>query len=140
MITVNTRGAREVERILSQIAPKEAARLVKSTVGGVASEVMKDAKRNMPRGTGKMKRLTKKRIRRMRRGIAQNDIVVGRSAFYWRFHEYGDGHVKRSAMFYKSINAIRPELGRIFERLFLRKLEARLKRVRNGPLRGRGGR
>lgn len=137
MITMQIRGARDVEKILTQIAPRHAEALVKQTVGAIASEITKNAKREMnftgPWSTGRMKRMTKKRTRRTRRGIIQNDIVVGKAAFYWRFYEYGDGTVKRRRMFGKALGKMRPVLGQRFEKLFLQKLERRLVKARNGP-------
>lgn len=137
MITMQIRGAKEVERILTQIAPKEAERLVKQTIGGVATEIMRNAKREMNfTGTysvGTMKRSVKKRQRRTRRGIIQTDIIVAKRAFYWRFYEYGDGHNPRRRMFGKALGRMRPVLGQRFQKLFMNKLVKRLERVRNGP-------
>jgi HK97 gp10 family phage protein len=140
MITVNVRGTREVERILAQIAPKEAERLVKQTVSAIATDVVKDAKKEMnfsgPFSTGRMKRSVKKRQRRVRQGIIQTDIAVGQRAFYWRFYEYGDGNNPRRRMFGKAVDNTRRELAQRFETLFMQKLIRRLAKVRNGPLRG----
>lgn len=142
MITVNVRGARAVERTLREIAPKHAEALVKATIGAIATDIMKDAKREMhftgPYSTGNMKRSTKKRARRTRDGIIQTDIVVSKRAFYWRFYEYGNGEVKKRAMFAKAIEKARPELGPRFQELFLKKLTARLSRIRRANKRKMG--
>lgn len=132
MMKLNVRGTEAVERTLRDLAPKYALGLTKSTVGAVTSEVMKDAKRNMEFGedsTGEMKRQTKKRVRRVRQGIVQNDIVVGKKAFYWRFHEYGQGVTARR-MFEKAIMSMNNNLAQRFEELFMKKLVARLARER----------
>jgi HK97 gp10 family phage protein len=140
MITVNVRGTREVERILSEIAPKEAERLVKQTVSAIATDVVKDARREMnfggPYSTGRMKRSVKKRQRRVRAGIVQSDIYVQKRAFYWRFYEYGQGGMPRRRMFGKAVDNTRRDLAMRFETLFMKKLIRRLAKARNGPLRG----
>ena len=134
LITVNVRGTRAVERTLRQVGPKVGLALTKSTVSAVASEVMKNAKKEMKftgRYTkGRMRKATKKRVRRVRGGVVQNDIVVNRRAFYWRFWEYGDGDVPRRAMFGKAVKQIKPVLAHRFEVLFMKKFQARLARER----------
>lgn len=141
MITLNIRGEREVERILKEIAPKEAEKLVRATVGALASDIVRDAKREMnfggPYSTGRMKRSVNKKRRRTRRGIIQEDVGVRKRAFYWRFYEYGDANVPRRRMFGKAIDKMRPVLGKRWNDLFMKKLIRRLERARNGPIRGR---
>jgi hypothetical protein len=140
MITVNIRGSQEVERILKEIAPREAERLVRQTVSAIATDVVRDAKRGMnfsgPYSTGRMKRSVKKRQRRVRAGIIQTDVVVGKRAFYWRFYEYGDGNNPAMRMFGEALSKTRQTLGPRFDQLFMKKLVARLAKARNGPLRG----
>lgn len=134
MISLQVRGARETERILKEIAPKHALALTRSTVGAIASEVMKDAKRGMnfsgQYSTGRMKRSTKKRSRRVRAGIVQQDIMVGRRAFYWRYYEYGQGGNPRKRMFEKALMNMNGQLARRWEELFMKKLLQRLARER----------
>lgn len=134
MITVNVRGSREVERILSEIAPKESERLVRQTVSAIGSDVVREARKGMKftgkYSTGRMRKLTKKRQRRTRRGIIQTDVLVGKRAFYWRFYEYGQGKIRKRGMFANAIGKVRGNLGARFEALFLKKLEKRLARLR----------
>lgn len=143
-MSVYIRGSREVQKILAEIAPKEAERLVKQTVSAVATDVVREAKRGMnfggPYSTGRMKRSVRKRQRRTRGGIIQTDVTVLKRAFYWRFYEYGDGDVPRRRMFGKAIDKTRSNLSRRFDRLFMQKLTRRLAKLRNGPLPGTRGR
>lgn len=143
MITINVRGGRQVEHILKDIAPKEAERLLKQTVSAIASDIVKEAKKEMrftgPFSTGRMRRSVAKRQRRTRNQIVQTDITVGKRAFYWRFYEYGDGNVRARRMFGKAINKTRATLAARFDKLFMQKLENRLKKLRNGPPRGKTG-
>lgn len=142
-ITVNVRGTKHVEHTLRKIAPREAERLLKQTVSAVATDVIREAKRHMNfrsvYSTGRMKRGVKKRQRRTRNQTVQMDIMV-RGAFYWRFHEYGDGGVPRRAMFGKAINKTRSTLPRRFEQLFMKKLVKRMQRARKAGGAARGGR
>lgn len=140
MITLNVRGSRDVERILGEIAPKEAERLVKATVSALATDVVRDARKEMrftgPYSVGRMRRATGKRTRRTRGGIIQVDVQVMKRAFYWRFYEYGDADVPRRRMFGKALDQLNGQLANRWEELFMKKLVKRLERARNGPLRG----
>lgn len=131
MINIQVWGAGLVERTLRDIAPREALTLTRATVGAVASEIMKDARKEMPKQTGALRRAVKKRRRQVRRGIVREDIVVAPGAFYWRFHEYGNGRVRERAMFGKAVHKMRGRIGPRFEELFLKKLTARLARARS---------
>lgn len=141
MITYNVRGAREVERILREIAPKEAERLVKATISAIGTDVVREARKEMRfsgvYSTGRMRKSVYKVQRRTRGGIIQTDVGVKKRAFYWRFYEYGQNGMPRRRMFGKAIDKVGPMVGVRFEKLFMKKLIARLARVRNGPLRGR---
>ena len=132
MIKMNIRGGPFVEKTLREIAPKEAESLMKATVGALATDVIREAKKGMnfsgPYSTGRMKKSVKKRVRRTRKGIIQTDVTVGKRAFYWRFYEYGDGDVPRVAMFGNAIRHVGRTLGRRTTELFLKKLTQRLER------------
>jgi HK97 gp10 family phage protein len=129
-ITVDVVGSEQVARTLSQLGPRQAKNLLRSSTRALASTVMKDAKSHMVwsegYSTGATKRGTRLRQRRIRDGQVQFDIVV-HDAFWWRFHEYGQG-VPEKAMFGRAVHAIRSKVGPMFEQLFVKKLAAMLAR------------
>lgn len=128
---VKISGLDEVASIMTEIAPREANNLMRSTVHAAAGEIAKDAKRFMPADTGRMKAATKTVRRKVRGGVFRSDIVVRDLAFYWRFREYGQGpDMREDAMFMKAIALFRKELNAHFASLFGKKLEARLARLR----------
>lgn len=129
-MTVTITGIADVNRILAQIAPREAVNLMRSTVHGVATDLAKDAKADMPTDQGDMRKGTKAKRRRGRPGYVQSDVVV-EGAFYWRFLEYGQGpDGVEHAMFLKALQAMRPNMNRVYVEQFAKKLIARLKRAR----------
>lgn len=132
IISYDVVGEEHVARTLSQIGPREARNLMRSVVRALAQDVRKGAIKNMTwtRGysTGATKRGTKLRQRKIRDGQVQFDIVV-QGAFWWRFHEYGQG-VPERAMFGRSLHRIRHQVGPMFDRLFLKKWEAAMARQR----------
>jgi len=137
-ITIDVVGSEQVARTLSQLGPRQSKNLLRSSTRALASAVMKDAKSHMNwsagYSTGATKRGTRLRQRRIRDGRVQFDIEV-RNAFWWRFHEYGQG-VPEKAMFGRAVHAIRHKVGPMFERLFVKKLAAMLAR----EAKKRGGR
>jgi len=129
-MTVTIRGVADVNRILAEIAPREALNLMRATVQGVASDLAKRAKTDMPTDEGAMKRGTKAKRRRGRTGHVQSDVVI-EGAFYWRFLEYGQGpDGVEHAMFLKALQSMRPEMSKVYTEQFAKKLIARLKRER----------
>ena len=134
-VTIQIRGTQAVEHTLRKIAPKHALTLMRATIGAVAGDLRKAAIRNMDFGgpftTGTMKKATKLRRRKVRKGIIQTDIVVGPQAFYWRFWEYGASNkTPEKAMFGRAVRKIDGQLDQLLERHFLKKFEALL--VREG--------
>ena len=135
---MSVRGTKETEFILSKMAPREALNLTRATVGAMAGELVADAKGEMSFGRqsrGNMRRSVKRVRRQVRNGIVQEDVTVGRRAFYWRFWEYGQ-RVARRAMFHKAVTKLENDLAKTWERLFLKKLQDRLARERRRRLRG----
>lgn len=133
MIDLSVRGSRIVENTLRNVAPKEGLLISRSAVGKMASDVMRHAKKKM--GFSKrVKAATKKVRHRVRGGIIQEDIVVQRGPFWWRFFEYGQGASPRVAMFAGALNWFRPRLVQHWERHFMKAFADRLARVRRANL------
>lgn len=92
---VQVLGTDELEKVLSQFAPRIANNLMRATVHGVASEITKKAKIRVPVRTGNLKRSLKTKRRRSKPGQPVADVVaesgknVKNDGFYWRFVEYG---------------------------------------------------
>ena len=132
---VTLTGVGDVNKMLNKIAPRQAKNILRATVHGVAGTIRDDAKKNMSVDTGTMKRATKAKRERVRGGIIRSTVRVAKSAFYWRFREYGQGpDGVEDAMFLKAVEKFRSNLERVFTEQFGKKWEAALKRAakRNG--------
>lgn len=130
-MTVDVRGIADVNRILGELAPREAVNIMRATVHDVAGKVAKKAKAGTPVDEGDVERGTKAKRRRGTRETVQSDVVV-EGAYYWRFLEYGQGpDGVEHAMFLKALQAMRPEMRQIYVESFAKKLIARLVRARN---------
>jgi len=129
-IDAELRGVDDVYRVLDQIAPREARNIMRATVGGMATELNKDAKDLAPMDEGDLVTSMKVKRRRIRDGQVRADLVVERRAFYWRFIEYGT--TKRSAdPFYMfAAERFRSRALRSFLTQFGNKFEAALRRAR----------
>ncbi len=127
---VTITGIADVNRLLAQIAPREAKNLMRATVQQVATEVAKVARQKVHVDQGVLKAAI--RVKRERGTKSRIDVTVrvGTDAYYWRFLEYGQGpDGVEHAFFLKALQAIRPDIDRVYLESFVRKLEARLARL-----------
>lgn len=124
-------GVKDVQKILDQIAPKEAANLLRATVHGVAGEVSKKAKQNARpyRDTGTLIKAIKTKRRRARGGMPRSDVIVDKKGFYWRFLEYGTTKTPERPIFRKSKQQMEDQLDGILLTQFGKKLTKRLKKL-----------
>lgn len=129
--TVTVRGIEDVDRILSQVAPRHAKNIMRATVHDMAKQVRDDARDAMPEDTGEMKRETKHKRERMVLGRARSTVRVGFDAFYWRFLEYGDGPDGVAYDFFlRAVHKMRSQMTQRFLVSFGDKFERALARAR----------
>lgn len=130
-MSVEVSSIADVNRILMEIAPREAINLVRATVHDIASQLSKDATKNAPEATGNLKKAIRPKRRRGDRATVQSDVIVSSSAYYWRFPEYGDGPDGVAyGFFLNALQSLRPNVERVYLEAFARKLTARLARER----------
>jgi HK97 gp10 family phage protein len=129
-VTGSITGIADVNRMLQEIAPREARNILKATVHDIASQLAKSGKANSSKAEGKLRKGIKaKRERGSKTGVESTVRVAG--AFYWRYLEYGQGpDGVEHAMFLKALEAMRPDLDRVYLEAFVKKLEARMVRLR----------
>ena len=129
---IKIEGISDINAVLSAIAPREAINLIRATVHDMAGQLAKEAKANMASvtDTGAMQKGTKAHKRRGTRTTVESNVAVA-GAFHWRFLEYGQGPDGiEHAMFLKALEAMRPEVERVYMQSFGKKLAARLARER----------
>lgn len=131
-ISVQFRGLQEVEKLLTEIAPKHANNIIRTTVGGVAGVVRDEAKSRVPVVSGDLKKSIKIKRRKGRPGYFRTDVVVLRTTgFYWRFLEYGTSNgTPEHSFFLKALQAVEGELPTILNEQFIKKFTAKLARER----------
>lgn len=123
-MTVKIEGLEEVGRMLNQIAPVEAKRLMRLTVRDVAGIFADEAKALMPEKTGKLKKSVKARINRDN-GNTVSASVTG--IFYGRILDQGDGPDGVEHAFYmRAREKVNNDLSKIVIDKFARRLVARL--------------
>lgn len=137
MIDMDIRGADDIDRLLNQIAPRQATNIMRATIHGIAGTIRDDAKRFMPVDEGDMRRGTKTKRERAVRGQLLSTVRVAHSAFYWRFLEYGDGpDGVEHAMFARAVENYRADQNRVLVTQFVRKFEAALARAQRRQANG----
>jgi len=126
-ITSQITGIDDVNRTLQDIAPREAKNLLRATVQDLAKALAEDAKKYMSSDEGDMEAGSK--AKRERGSKTSVESTVRNSMFYWRFREYGQGpDGVEDAMYLNALEAIRPDLDRVYLETFVKKYEALLAR------------
>lgn len=130
-------GIKEMSKILEDFAPKHANSLAKGVIHGLASEVVKEAKKRVPKDTGNLKKSIKAKRRKGKPGQPVSDVIVTtgkdkkNDGFYWRFVEYGtSGKTGQTARPFltPAMNHVSANLDEIFKTQFTKKLAAGVKR------------
>lgn len=126
------RGIADVNRTLRTIAPKEARNLMRTTVHRMARGIAYQAKTYAPIDDGDLKSAIRHKRENMPAPyIVRSTVRVSRSAFYWRFLEYGDGPDGiEHAFFYRAMENFRREIDQIYLHAFTTQLEKRLATLR----------
>lgn len=133
---VTITGVADVNRILREVTPREAKNLLSASTLEIAKELSKDAKSFAPNDPSTPEwfgnSFGQKRERGNRNTVAASAIVKNiKRNFFWRFLEYGQGPDNvEHAMFLKAFQKMKPQIVHVYMRIFGKKLEARLKRVK----------
>lgn len=132
---VTVSGINDIGRVLQDIGPREAKNLMRNTVHDIAIQLAKDAKERAPddpetSAPDLRSGIKARRDRASGRGEVSSTVRVY-EAYYWRFLEYGTGpDGVEHAFFLKAVEAMRPEMDRVYLEAFVKKLAARLARER----------
>lgn len=89
MASVEIKGLSELARVLDQAPNKLKWGVLRSATEGMAEVIQKSAMSRAPVRTGKLRRSIARRRQRPVRDVEWFKVAVRRSAFYWRFQEFG---------------------------------------------------
>lgn len=124
-IETELRGLEDVDRLLSQIAPRQAKNILRATVHDMAKEIRDDARDGMPKDEGTLKKATRHKRERGTPSTIESTVRVSKAAFYWRFLEYGDGPDGVAYdFFYNATQKMRAQMMQRFLVSFGKKFEA----------------
>lgn len=130
-VDMQLRGVEDVDRLLSQVAPRQAKNIMRATVHGIAGEIRDDARDRAPSDGPPV--VLKKNIRAKRErglpGYVESTVRVAPKAFYWKFLELGTVKMAARPFFGPAVQAYRATQA-IFLRQFVTKFEAALARAR----------
>ena len=116
---------------LNQMVPRHARNLLRATVHGIAGEITKEAKKNVPRTTGNLKKSIKTKRKKSPPDAPVSQVVFEDAGFYWRFIEHGTGGKNPQParpFLLPARELIFSNIDRIAAEQFSRKLEAAIKR------------
>lgn len=135
MSQVRIRGIEDVNRVLQEIAPREAINLMRATTAELAKGIAQDAKANAPVDEGNIRAGIKHKRARGTRTTVKAEVVANANgtSFYWRFREYGQGPGGREdAFFLRALMKAQAEIGQRYLAAFTDKLVRRLARKGRG--------
>lgn len=131
-------GLEEIIDVLTQIAPRQAGNLARSTIHGLASTTVKEAKKRVPVDKGTLKKAIKAKRRRSTPGRPISEVIVTQGpevkndAFYWRFVEYGTGgpvSQPEQPFLRPAKDFVQANMPRILDEQFRQKLSAAVNRA-----------
>lgn len=139
---IEVTGLEEVRHTLGEVAPREAANLIRTVVQDVALRVAKDVKASAPIATGslragvrvsrrKMGRSGPKSVVTFARRRDKDGVKIGKTVFYWKFIEYGTRKMSAKPFVGPIKEKYAAEMPRIMRESFGKKLEQYLARRAN---------
>lgn len=129
------RGIEDVNRVLQEIAPREAKNLMRATTADLAKGIAQDAKANAPVDHGDVAAGIKHKRARGDRTTVKAEVVANANgtSFHWRFREYGQGPDGREdAFFLRALMKANSEIAQRYLDAFTDKLVRRLARKSKG--------
>lgn len=132
---VRIRGIEDVNRVLQEIAPREAVNLLRATTADLAKGIAQDAKANAPVDKGDIKAGIKHKRAKGTRTQVKAEVLANTNgtSFHWRFREYGQGPGGREdAFFLRALMKSQAELAQRYLASFTDKLLRRLARKNKG--------
>lgn len=84
---VEITGTKDVQKILDDIAPKYARNLMRATIQGVASQIVKEAKQNVT--SKRVKKAMKAKRKKSPPDAPVSVVYFKDEGFMWRWLEYG---------------------------------------------------
>jgi len=130
---VQIRGVADVNKMLTEIGPREAKNLMRATTTQMARDIAKDAKARAPRDQGTLIKGIAHKRRRGNRNTLRASVVANKNgkSFYWLILEYGDGPDGVEHAFMRgALRRADGEMEQRYLRAFTDKLIARLVRLK----------
>jgi HK97 gp10 family phage protein len=130
--SVGTRGVKivgdkEIMAILTEIAPKEAQRLARTTIYGIAARVTKGAKARVKVKTGALRKSIYTKSEKSHPDKPMSSVRFRDSGYYWRFVEYGTKHHGTQEFLKPARLEVMSNLKTILREEFQKKLTSRIK-------------
>lgn len=128
---IRIRGIEDVNKVLQEIAPREAVNILRATTADLAKGIAKDAKDNAPVDQGNVSAGIKHKRAKGSKTTVRAEVVANANgtSFYWRFREYGQGpDGKEDAFFLRALQKANAEIAHRYLRVFTSKLINRLAR------------
>ena len=135
MSSIRITGIADVNRVLQEIAPREAINLMRATTADLAKGIANDAKAKAPKDKGDRVGGIKHKRARGDKNTVKAEVLANTNgtSFYWRFLEYGQGpDGVEHAYFLGALMQAQSEIEQRYLQSFTDKLTSRLARKSKG--------
>jgi HK97 gp10 family phage protein len=125
---IKVEGLQEVIATLTDLMPREAISLARSTVHAIAGIVRDEIRKDAPREEGTLRKSIASLRRRGTKTSVQSDVVAKPEGFYWRFQEFGTQQHAAQPFITPNVEEVRPQIPSMYREQFGKKLEKALAR------------
>lgn len=117
------KGIPEIKKILEDITPKNAQKLIKNTNYGLAAELRNEVRANAPVDEGDLKKSVSVKNLRSHPDKPTAIVYFKPLGFYWRFIENGTTEQAAHPFVRPAVNRIRANIQQIMVNRFVKALE-----------------
>lgn len=131
-ISFDITGVEEIQKILTEVAPKNALKLITNTNYAIVARVRDETRPFVPRITGDLVKSVSVRNLSGRKEKPISVLYFKDPGFYWRFVEYGTIFQPERPFLTPAVNSVRAKLRQIvdesFVKVFDKLMQAELKK------------
>jgi HK97 gp10 family phage protein len=129
-LKVSIKGSKEIIKKLDSLEKKIATKIVRTAIREAAKPILKEAKANIPSDSGNLKKNTK--IRTMKRKKGRIGLIVQSSStdpqgYYGSFVEYGTKYQKAQDNIKKAYDKLKDKTAKQLEEAILKGIEKNAK-------------
>lgn len=134
-IRMEMTGVAELEKLLGDVSPKSANRIMKNTLNDMARDIRKEMRRRAPKDEGTLRKAIKTYSPKQRGNLLKADVWIthGKNtkydAYYWHIIEWGSVNHTAQPFIKPSTEEFRQRQPRIMREAFGKRYEKEMQRL-----------